>query len=79
MIIGGKCRKIMFDEKGKTLPFKTWPLVKEMSPQMDIMPIGYGATLYPSEFCKLIDNEIANDIINLKLMNRDDFLLHYIA
>ena len=43
------------------------------------MPIGIGGVLYPPQFCRLIDDSAAKDVLDKDLLIRDDFYLHYLA
>lgn len=78
-IIFGRGRSIQYDKSGHVLDYNTWKDTSEHGQSLDIMPLGVGAVLYPSEFCKLIDMGIGDRIIDLDLLTRDDFMLHCIA
>ena len=43
------------------------------------MSIGIGGTLYPPQFCRLIDDSAPKYILDKDLLIRDDFFLHQIA
>ena len=58
VIVGGRIRKIEFDSKGKALRYKLWKFTDEKTPSLDLFPTTGGGTLFPPEFCRLVNDSI---------------------
>lgn len=78
-IIFGRGRHIKQDFNGKTMDYNSWNDVTSFEESEDYMPLGVGGVLYPSKFCKLITLQAISKIIDLDLMTKDDFMLHYLS
>lgn len=79
-IICGHAKRIDWDSEGNTNKYTSWPNFQDSScPRDDILPVGVGGVLYPPEFCKLIDDCTTKKIMEMGVLDRDDFFLHHLA
>lgn len=73
-VICGRCRKPVFSESGKRLPYNSWPLYKkEDQPELSLVATGVGGVLYTP---RLLDQRVL-DLSSLKelALNQDDLWL----
>ena len=77
-IVCGRCDRIAIDENGKTLSYDYWKQMIDISncKDDDLFGVGCGGILYPSSFCKAIDNRLLSVI---PIIKSDDCLLYMIA
>ena len=79
VIIGRRIRKINHDSYGHTLNYDTWEFVENETASMDLFATTGGGTLFPPEFCHLIDKTTPNEIEQTQTIFCDDFFLHYLS
>ena len=79
MIIGRRIRKIEFDKYGHALSYNQWKFVQKESPSIDLFATTGGGTLFPPDFCKIIDETTIDEIEKTKTLYCDDFFLHYLS
>ena len=78
-IVCGRCKRMARDADGRILPYENWENKVEVPncKDDDLFGIGVGGILYPSVFCKLIDDGLLPAIGNI--IEPDDFLLYIVA
>ena len=79
-IICGQAKEIQYDDFGNAEKYRYWKqMVKWNTSNVNLIPNGIGGVLYPTEFCRLVDDSISKYILDKDLIIRDDFLLHWLA
>jgi hypothetical protein len=78
-VIGRRIRRMVFDENGKTRPYSEWQFVEGEGPDLDLFATTGGGTLFPPEYCRLINSMTINEVKRTKTELCDDFFMHYVA